>query len=261
MGRRTEIELDAALAVFVLRIGRYGSDYGVLGAIRSLGSLGVRVYTSRGQSLSPANCSRYLTGAVPLATAVADDRLVDALATCLDAVDGRVLLVPTDDKAAIFLNERAGALPPRAIILTPPPGVARQLVDKHRCAALLTSCGASTPPGRALVGPVSADDAASIVLPAVIKRRARTVSAEGGWSPSTVIVRTSADLRAVLGGVDADRASIVVQPLIAGRDWLWHAVRRPTGRRGLCAHRGQARQRRTGWGGCGSGHQSQPGTF
>ncbi len=48
--------------VLILKTGRYAIHHGGLGIIRSLGRLGVPVYTVTEDHLTPAVASRYLTG-------------------------------------------------------------------------------------------------------------------------------------------------------------------------------------------------------
>ena len=221
---RADIDLDRSLSSFVFRVGRYVSDHGVLGAIRSLGSLGIRVHASACGRRSPADWSRYLTQRVPFPATADPGSLVRAFhATAAHLPDAQVLVVPTDDLAAIFINEHGDQLPRQFITVTPRRGVAKLLVDKHRCAQALAECGVPAPPGHVVKGPVGPDDVASIELPVVLKRLARSVDAAGEWSASTLVVRTPKELTAAIEQIDADRAHVLVQPYLEGRDWLYHA--------------------------------------
>jgi predicted ATP-grasp superfamily ATP-dependent carboligase len=222
--RSDRLALDSSLSVFVFRIGRYSSDHGVLGAIRSLGSLGVPVATTRTAVRAPADWSRHLTSRLPFPSAFDDDALVDAFDGVSGAFDTpTTLVVPTDDKAAIFLDEHGHRLPSRYVWHTGPRGVASQLVDKERCAQALARCGLACAPGHVLQAPLTEGDAGSIDLPGVIKRVSRTIHQDGSWSASTLVVHTAEELGVALKGVNADRAKILVQRYIPGRDWLYHA--------------------------------------
>ena len=55
-------DVDRSVAVLLMRIGHYPLHHGTVGAIRSLGRLGVPVYTVVEDHFTPAARSRYLTG-------------------------------------------------------------------------------------------------------------------------------------------------------------------------------------------------------
>ena len=60
--RPVPISFDTGTPVVVLKVGRYALHHGGLGAIRTLGRVGVPVYGVHEDRLAPAAASRYLAG-------------------------------------------------------------------------------------------------------------------------------------------------------------------------------------------------------
>lgn len=100
---------DTRTPVLLLRaVGHSG-----LGIVRSLGSMGVPVYSLEGQRVTPAACSRYSMGHFtwdlqgrPVEQSI---RFLKEIARKLGR---RILLIPTRDQAAIFIAENSAALEP-----------------------------------------------------------------------------------------------------------------------------------------------------
>jgi len=72
---------DATVPVLVLKVGRYVLHHGAVGIIRTLGSMGVPVYSVVEDRFTPAAVSRYLTGALVWETCGLDaQRLLEGMA-------------------------------------------------------------------------------------------------------------------------------------------------------------------------------------
>ena len=130
--------LDVGLPVLFVRIGHYPLHHGTVGAIRSLGRLGVPVYAVTEGRGTPAALSRYLAGRFVWPTSGAEPRaqLLAGLRRIGEQVAERtgrspVLAVPTDDEAAALLAEHRDWL--TDLFLLPPvdPGLPGQLADKQ----------------------------------------------------------------------------------------------------------------------------------
>ena len=103
------VELDRSVPVLMMRIGRYPLHHGTVGAIRSLGRLGVPVYTVVEDHITPAACSRYLTGSFrwPTSGREEPEELVQGLLRIGGSIGGRPILAATDEEAAILIAEQA----------------------------------------------------------------------------------------------------------------------------------------------------------
>ncbi|MFW3172411.1 hypothetical protein [Geodermatophilus sp. CPCC 206100] len=126
--------VDTSTPVLIVKLGRYPLHHGGVGAIRSLGRLGVPVFAITEDRFTPAAVSRYLSGHVPWPTTGLEDpqALVDGLLRIGRDIGRPAVLLPTDDEAAVLLAERADDLAgaflyPRAA----DPGLARRVADKY----------------------------------------------------------------------------------------------------------------------------------
>src|SRR6058998_2543059 len=94
-------------SVVVLRSGHHGG----LGIVRSLGRLGVPVYTVDATWWEPAFSSRYCRGHFNLDTAaLSNGESVDRLLRIGREIGTRPLLVPTTDPTTIWVADHADAL-------------------------------------------------------------------------------------------------------------------------------------------------------
>jgi len=135
----------------MVRVGRYPLHHGTVGAIRSLGRLGVDVHAIVEDRLTPAAVSRHLNGRWVWPTDGDEDPavLVEGLSAIARRVRERTgrapLAIPTDDEAAVLLAERADAF--AGLLTLPPvaPGLPRALSSKSGLAALCREHGVDTP--------------------------------------------------------------------------------------------------------------------
>src|SRR6185369_17008743 len=98
---------NASMPVLVLPMHHYGS----LGAMRSLGRLGVPVYGAHPTRRPVAACSTYCRKVFPLdVDALPQEKSVDCLLDIARKIGGKPLLIVTNDETALFVAQNAAAL-------------------------------------------------------------------------------------------------------------------------------------------------------
>src|SRR5215472_18557952 len=105
-GRRAPVaELDKSVPALIVKVGQYPVASGVVGAVRTLGRAGVRVFALTEPGVTPAGISRYCTGRFTWRATSADD--MGAVAADLHAIGRRIgdrcLIVPLDDQSAVMV--------------------------------------------------------------------------------------------------------------------------------------------------------------
>ncbi|HEY2764377.1 MAG TPA: carboxylate--amine ligase [Pseudonocardiaceae bacterium] len=146
------MSIDTTTPAVVLTLDRNGMHHGGLGAIRSLGRLGVPVYGVHDEPLGPAASSRYLSGHW-FWRAPADDaeRLLTGLITLAERIGSPSVLIPTDDAGAIFLAEHGAELRQWFRFSDPPSDLPRRVADRYTlyqlCRELGVPCLAAARPG------------------------------------------------------------------------------------------------------------------
>jgi predicted ATP-grasp superfamily ATP-dependent carboligase len=213
--------MTAPLPVLILKTGSYPVHHGGLGIIRSLGRLGIPVYTVAEDHLIPAGVSRYLAGRfVWNAGQLPRQGILDALARIGKKLNKPTILIPTDDLAAILIAESATL---RQWFLFPDilPSLPRTLANKEMLYTLCRQVGVPTPNTRC---PTSISDlnefAESARFPVVVKNAA-------GWlSPKqkVCIVHSKQELIDVWNcAANAQNPNLLVQEYIpGGEDWFFH---------------------------------------
>ena len=124
---------DSSLPVVVLRL----DNHGALGAVRSLGRLGVAVYCVHSHAHAPALRSRYCRGSFTwdLDQAPAAES-VQFLLKIARSIGGRAILLATNDETALFEAENAERLRQSFIFPDRPPALVRALYSKKMMHAL-----------------------------------------------------------------------------------------------------------------------------
>ena len=221
-------ELDRSTPVLMARVGHYPLHHGTVGAIRSLGRLGVPVYAIVEDRLAPAACSRLLAGAFcwPTTGAEGPDELVQGLLGVGCRIDGPAVLVATDDEAAVLVAEQAHRLRECFVLPATPPSLPRQLATKQDLHALCGRHGVPTPRSVRPRSPVEVLEIADeLRFPVVVKNDEPWTRLTRPAVASTAIIRDRAELR---GLVDSWMAmpSVMVQehlPREGAQDWIAHA--------------------------------------
>src|SRR4051812_30536013 len=141
------LDLDTSTPAVILKLDHNVMHHGGLGAIRSLGRLGVPVYGVHEDPLAPAARSRYLHGRW-IWRPSADDagRIHAGLMALAERIGRPAVLIPTDDAGAIFLAEHGAELRRHFLFPDPPRELPRRLAGKYTmyqlCRELALPCAA-----------------------------------------------------------------------------------------------------------------------
>jgi D-aspartate ligase len=138
---------DRSIAVLVLNFGQGRFLHGTLGVIRSLGRLGIPVFTIQLHPRLPVGSSRYLAGKFlwPITSNVAD-QFLDELGKIGKLLGRPTILIASDDLSAILIAENADRMPPQFIAVRQPPQLPRTLADKRTLWHLCHRLGVHVPP-------------------------------------------------------------------------------------------------------------------
>lgn len=202
LGRKgwSSVEADRSFPVLAVKIGQYPLHHGAVGAIRTLGRIGVPVYAITEDRFTPAAVSRYLTSRFvwPTTGAEAPEALVQGLLDLGHRIGRRAVLLPTDDEAAVLIAEHAQALQDQFLFPSVPAELPRRLADK---AALYEICRATGTPAPVSALAATVDElmalAAEITYPVVLKNASSwdrlRLPAVGG----TTVVHDDDELRSI----------------------------------------------------------------
>jgi D-aspartate ligase len=219
--------IDPSTPAVVLKFDPNVMHHGGLGAIRSLGRLGVPVYGVVEGPWAPAARSRYLTGRLVWRPDPGQaERTRAGLLRLAEQIGRRAVLIPTDDAGAIFLAEHGDSLREAFAFPAQPPALPRLLAGKHTLAQLCAELGVAT--ARVLVTD-SAEKAhgfgAEVGYPVIAKLATPWTGAGTGLRPTTV-VRSEEDLTGLWAAAERAGASLMLQEFIpaqVGGDWFVHA--------------------------------------
>lgn len=216
---------DVSTPAVVLKFDPNVMHHGGLGAIRSLGRMGVPVYAVQESAWAPAGHSRYLRGKVLWRPAgLAADRVHAGLLRLAELIGKPSVLIPTDDAGAIFLAEHGEKLRGRFLFAEPPAALPRQLAGKHSLHELCADLGFPSPRCCLPTGRAQAAEAAAAYGYPVVGKLARPWQSRSGQR-STEILRSAADLDAVWQASQASQAGLMLQeyiPAAPGHDWFFH---------------------------------------
>jgi predicted ATP-grasp superfamily ATP-dependent carboligase len=221
------VELDPAVPVLLVRIGRYPVYHGAVCAIRTFGRAGVPVHAIVEDRFTPAALSRYLEEAVvwPTLGNESDEYLLEGLARIGKRVGGGVLAVPTDDEAAVFLAEHGEVLRDWFIYPKIAPDLPRRLASKR---GLYEICLEHDVPTPYAFFPESLEDtaeyAARAPFPIVVKNVDPFVRLHQRAVRGTTVVR-SAEALMELAATFVDPKTAMYQdylPREDAEDWIFH---------------------------------------
>jgi len=214
--------MTAPLPVLILKTGHYPIHHGGLGIIRSLGRLGIPVYTVAEDHLIPAATSRYLTGSfVWNASDLPTPQMLDALARIARKLNKPAILIPTDDLAAILMAEESTTLRQWFVFPEIVPGTLRTLADKQMLYTLCRQIGVPCPNTRC---PTSISDinefADSAKFPIVAKAAGRWLNPDLRVS----VVHSKRELVDVWHRAEnSQKPNLLIQEYIPyGEDWFFH---------------------------------------
>jgi len=209
----------------VLKFDPNVMHHGGLGAIRSLGRIGVPVYAVQETSWAPSAHSRYLHAKVLWQPAgLAADRVQAGLLALSDRIGRQAVLIPTDDAGAIFLAEHGQQLRGRYLFADPPVTLPRQLAGKYSLHRLCKEVGFPSPKSGLPSSPEQAAELAAALGYPLVAKLARPWQARSRQR-STVIVGDPAELADAWQASLAGHAGLMLQeyiPAAPGHDWFFH---------------------------------------
>ena len=213
-------DLDTTVPVLMLRSDPCAIHHGSVAIARRLGRLGVAVYATVEDRFTPLAVSRYLTAAF-VNTARDDVDLLTLVQTIGDEIAFPAILLPTDDRSAVFVAEHAQVLGRRFLFPPVRAELPRLLADKATLYALCKQHGISCP---AYAVPTSMDEVEEFVawakFPIVLK--AGEHSSRLGNRYSSCVIENRERLFALLNSENLLRQKVVLQEYIPGEDWIFH---------------------------------------
>jgi D-aspartate ligase len=214
--------MTALPPVLVLKTGRYPVHHGGLGIIRSLGRLGIPVYTIAEDHLTPASTSRYLTGSfVWNAGNLKRPKMLEALARIGRKLDKPTILIPTDDLGAILIAEESTTLRQWFVFPDIAAGAPRNLANKQTLYELCRRMGVPCPK---TLAPASLAEAIefteTVKFPVVVKAAAAWLDPNARVS----IVGKERELLDIwLRAASAQTPNLLIQEYVPlGEDWFFH---------------------------------------
>ena len=206
-------------AVVILRSGHHGG----LGIVRSLGRLGVPVYSVDADYWEPAFTSRYCRGRFVLNTEIGPPGA--SIARLLDVgqkLGGRPILIPTTDHGAIWVAEHAAVLQQRYCFPRQDAALVRLLCDKARMQDLARRSG--VPTAQAVV-PRSKEDVEQFLETALFPIMVKATDADrlrrrvGG---TKFVIHTARELLELYSKAeDREDPNLLIQEFIPGDDWMF----------------------------------------
>jgi predicted ATP-grasp superfamily ATP-dependent carboligase len=221
---------DLSTPAVVLKFDPNVMHHGGLGAIRTLGRLGVPVYGVHEGPWAPAANSRYLHGRWFWRPSPDDtDRVQAGLLRLAERIGRKAVLIPTDDAAAIFLAENGGPLRQSFLFPSPPRDLPRRLAGKYSMYQMCQELGVPCPQAVVPQSPAEARAFATRAgFPLIAKLTMPWTGTAGGGGAklrSTSIVRDFSELNGLRESAGAEGAGLMLQEFIpggAGHDWFFH---------------------------------------
>lgn len=199
--------------------------HGMLGIVRTLGRLGAPCHVVYDGRRPPVTRSRYVASSVRLPY---DDRGAERyLHHLLELGDrvGRAVLVPVDDRAALFVAEHGDAWGSTFLVRGPSATVSRTLADKRALYRLCREHGVDAP---ASVFPSTREEAAAAVrelgLPVVVKGYDPVrLRADSGRARSVVVAATLPEALEAWDALDGPAGSnaMLQEYIPGGADSIW----------------------------------------
>jgi D-aspartate ligase len=211
----------------ILKVGQYPLHSGGVAAVRTLGRLGVPVYVTSEDPLTPAALSRYAAGHFRWRTTGHEDPadLVDGLTAVGRQIGEPSVLVPVDDEAAVLIAEHADELSGHFLFPRIRPGLSRQLASKHELFSLCRQHGMPAPES---VYVSSAETVAAFAqtatFPVVAKNAEPWVRRRAPAVAGTTVLRSAAELTALAAAADGS-ATFILQDYVPhdqAEDWIVH---------------------------------------
>jgi D-aspartate ligase len=233
----SELDIDRGTPALTLKVGQYPVHSGGVGAIRTLGRLGVPVYAITEFGLTPAGASRYCAGRFAWRATGAErpEQLVADLRDVGARIGRRSVVIPVDDEAAILIAEHQAELAEFFAFPRVRPELPRRLASKT---GLHELCASHDVPSPATVTPASLAEvsafAATATFPVVVKNAEAWVRRRHPVVPGTTVLNSVEELLALVqptgsaGGSGPDPSpgaahNFIVQeylPPECSQDWI-----------------------------------------
>lgn len=225
---RVPFEPDREVPGLIVKFGDYPLHHGGVGAIRSLGRLGVPMYAITEDRYTPAAASRYLEKAFVWPTTGTEEpgRLVEGLLRIGRRIGRPAVLVPTDEEAAVLIAEHRVELGARFLVPPVERGLPRRLASKQGLHELCVEHGIPSPTA---AFPQSYDDIVAFAdkarFPVVAKNREAFVRRTRPAVNGTTRIGTREGLLALARDWGEQPAVILQEylPREEAEDWIVHA--------------------------------------
>ena len=221
-------QLDGSVPALIVKVGSYRWHHGGVGAIRSLGRLGVPVYAVVEDRRTPAAVSRYLQDRFVWPTTGAEDPgwLVEGFLDIGQRIGRPTVLIACDDEAAVLIAEHARELAGTFLFPEVMPSLPRTLADKHGLYQTCLEHGVATPRAASASEMDELDQlAATIGFPLVVKDRGVSERLLTQTVATTTRFDDIGHLRST-AQTWGEEFSVLVQeylPVEDAEDWIVHA--------------------------------------
>ncbi|CAM5428587.1 carboxylate--amine ligase [Streptomyces aurantiogriseus] len=218
--------LDTRVPAVLLRIDRNPFHHGTLGAVRSLGRVGIDVHVVADSTGSPVSGSRFVREMHPPPPPGSSAReIADALRRVATRITRPAVLIPMDDASAVAVGRMREELAP-SYLLPAPGALPEHVADKAELAAVCAALDIPHPVTLVPDSPAQAADAARrLGLPLVAKWSRPWLLPAGSGLRSTVLVNSARQARELyLRTEEADSPLLLQAYLPPGpdRDWFIH---------------------------------------
>lgn len=222
------VDADRDVPGLIVKFGDYPLHHGGVGAIRSLGRLGIPMYAITEDRYTPAAASRYLRRAFvwPTTGTEEPERLVDGLLRIGARIGRPTVLVPTDEEAAVLIAEHQEELGERFLFPRVDAKLPRRLASKQGLHELCVEHGIPSP---VAAFPQSYKEivafAESARFPIVAKNREAFVRRKQPAVNGTTKIATREGLL-TLARDWGDQPGVILQeylPREEAEDWIVHA--------------------------------------
>ncbi|WP_330459237.1 ATP-grasp domain-containing protein [Streptomyces sp. NBC_00820] len=221
-------EADRDVPGLIVKFGGYPLHHGGVGAIRSLGRLGVPMYAITEDPYTPAASSRYLKRAFVWPTTGAEEpaHLVEGLLRIGRRIGRPTVLIPTDEEAAVLIAEHQDDLAGPFLFPRVDPALPRRLASKQGLHELCVEHGIASPEA---AFPQSYEEIAAFAdkarFPVVAKNREAFVRRKQPAVNGTTRIATREGLLS-LARDWGEQPGVILQeylPREEAEDWIVHA--------------------------------------